>query len=214
MRSLLSQGYRIGTEYANERRFKTSYWQNGPTISETNASQVLAALEQFLAEHTDEYVGLIGVAPQARRRVVETLIQQPGNRQIQQSTAAYNQTPQATVSSQGSAMNTGLSPDVVEQVRSLFHQGYRISLEHANERRFKTSSWKSAAPVSATNVSQAITELEAALTQHHGEYVRLIGIAPNAKRRVMETIIQKPNSKSKGFAPTKATTIAVARAVS
>ncbi|MEM1172856.1 MAG: ribulose bisphosphate carboxylase small subunit [Cyanobacteria bacterium P01_H01_bin.35] len=203
--SLVYQGCKIGTEYANERRFKTSSWQNGPTISETNASRVLAALEQFLAEHSGEYVRLIGVDPSVRRRVAEILIQQPGDRPIQQSVAA-SPSYQAPVSSQGTATNTGLSQDVVEQVRSLFNQGYRISLEHANERRFKTSSWMSGAPISATNVSQAIAELEQALAEYSGEYVRLIGVDTNAKRRVLETVIQQPNgNKAQGFAAIKAT---------
>jgi carbon dioxide concentrating mechanism protein CcmM len=203
VRSLVSQGYKIGTEYANERRFKTSSWQNGPTISQTSASQVLSALEQFLAEHTGEYVRLIGVDPKVKRRVVETLIQQPNDRPIQQSSATVSPTSQPTVSSKGGAIATGLSQEVVGQVRSLLNQGYRISLEHANERRFKTSSWKSAAPISATTPTGAIAELEQALAEHSGEYVRLIGIDPNAKRRVMETLIQQPNGKGKGFAPTK-----------
>jgi carbon dioxide concentrating mechanism protein CcmM len=31
------------------------------------------------------------------------------------------------------------------------------------------------------------------MAEHAGEYVRLIGIDPKAKRRVLETIIQQPN---------------------
>ena len=206
--SLMSQGCKIGTEYANERRFKTSSWQNGPTISETNPTQVLAALEQFLAEHNGEYVRLIGVDPKAKRRVAEILIQQPGDRPIQESiSTAPSIAPsyQAPVSRQVTGTNAGLSQEVVDQVRSLFNQGYRISLEHANERRFKTSSWMSGAPISATNPSQAIAELEQALAEYSGEYVRLIGVDTNAKRRVLETVIQQPNGKGQGFTSLKAT---------
>ncbi|MDJ0518162.1 MAG: ribulose bisphosphate carboxylase small subunit [Trichodesmium sp. MO_231.B1] len=196
--SLMSQGCKIGTEYANERRFKTSSWQNGPTM------QGWADIEQFLAEHSGEYVRLIGVDPGVRRRVAEVLIQKPGDRSIQQSVST-SRSYQAPVSNQNGAVQTGLSQEVVDQVRSLFNQGYRISLEHANERRFKTSSWMSGAPISATNPSQAIAELEQALAEYSGEYVRLIGVDTNAKRRVMETVIQQPNGKGQGFAPVKAT---------
>ncbi|MGF1538203.1 MAG: ribulose bisphosphate carboxylase small subunit, partial [Elainellaceae cyanobacterium] len=35
-------------------------------------------------------------------------------------------------------------------------------------------------------------ELEGCMAEHAGEYVRLIGIDPQAKRRVLETIIQRP----------------------
>ncbi|WP_367267634.1 ribulose bisphosphate carboxylase small subunit [Okeania sp. SIO2C9] len=198
--SLLSQGYKISTEYANERRFKTSSWQNGPTISETSASQVLPAIEQFLAEHSSEYVRLIGVDPVARRRVVETLVQQPGDRPIKQS-AVTSFTAKTPANSQGSAVNTGLSQDVLAQVGSLFNQGHRIGIEHANARRFKTSSWQSA-PISAQTTAQAIEELEAALAQYSGEYVRLIGVDPAAKRRVLEVLIQEPNGKRQGVATT------------
>ncbi|MGB3508483.1 MAG: ribulose bisphosphate carboxylase small subunit [Microcoleaceae cyanobacterium] len=203
--SLLSQGYKISTEYANERRFKTSSWQNGPTISQTSTSQVLPALEQFLAEHTGEYVRLIGVDPKAKRRVVETLVQQPGDRPItnKQSDAASH-TAQAPAYNHGSALNTGLSQAVLAQVGSLFNQGYRISIEHANARRFKTGSWQSA-PISANTTAQAIDELEVALAKYRGEYVRLIGVDPAAKRRVLEVLIQEPNGKRQGFA-TQATT--------
>ena len=210
--SLMSQGYKIGTEYANERRFKTSSWQNGPTISETYPTKVLAALEEFLAEHSGEYVRLIGIDPKVKRRVVETLIQQPGDRPIQQSVST-SPGYQAPVSSQGATINTGLSQEVVDQVRSLFNQGYRISLEHANERRFKTSSWMSGAPISATNPSQAIAELKQALAEYSGEYVRLIGVDTKAKRRVMEIVIQQPNGKAQGFAAVQATSNGVANGI-
>ena len=201
--SLLSQGYKIGTEYANKRRFKTSSWQNGPTISETNSAQVLAALEQFLAEHSGEYVRLIGIDSKVKRRVAEIIIQRSGDSPIQKSvsTSPSYQAPVSTYA----GINTGLSQEVVEQVRSLFNQGYRISLEHANERRFRTSSWISCAPISATNHSQAIAELEQVLAEYNGEYVRLIGIDTQAKRRVMESLIQQPNGKGERSASLKAT---------
>jgi carbon dioxide concentrating mechanism protein CcmM len=37
-----------------------------------------------------------------------------------------------------------------------------------------------------------VAALEACLAEHSGEYVRMIGIDPQAKRRVAETIIQRP----------------------
>ena len=43
--------------------------------------------------------------------------------------------------------------------------------------------------------SDAISTLEACLSEYSGEYVRLVGIDPKAKRRVVETIIQRPNGK-------------------
>jgi carbon dioxide concentrating mechanism protein CcmM len=37
-----------------------------------------------------------------------------------------------------------------------------------------------------------VAALEACLEEHRGEYVRLLGIDPKAKRRVLEQIIQTP----------------------
>jgi carbon dioxide concentrating mechanism protein CcmM len=77
VRQLLNQGCRIGTEYADERRYRTSSWKSGPSIQSNSESEVLASLKAIVAEHEGEYVRLIGVDPKAKRRVSEVLIQQP-----------------------------------------------------------------------------------------------------------------------------------------
>ncbi len=87
-----------------------------------------------------------------------------------------------------------LSSDTQQQVRQILAQGYRIGAEYADKRRFSTQSWHSCAPIQATEATDAIAALEECLAEHSGEYVRLIGIDPKAKRRVVETILQRPNS--------------------
>ncbi|MCL1471476.1 ribulose bisphosphate carboxylase small subunit [Argonema antarcticum] len=87
-----------------------------------------------------------------------------------------------------------LSAETQEQVRQLLAKGYKIGMEHANERRFRTQSWQSCSPIETSEVSDAIAALESCLNEHTGEYVRLIGIDPKVKRRIVETIIQKPKS--------------------
>ena len=57
---------------------------------------------------------------------------------------------------------------------------------------FKTKSWQSCSPVESGHELDVISALEVCLAEHEGEYVRIIGIDPNAKRRVSETIIQRP----------------------
>lgn len=89
-----------------------------------------------------------------------------------------------------------LSSGIQEQVRQLIDQGYSIGIEHADQRRFRTSSWHSCAPIQNQGQSEAIAALETCLAEHPDEYVRLIGIDPKAKRRVVETIIQKPKDKA------------------
>jgi carbon dioxide concentrating mechanism protein CcmM len=85
-----------------------------------------------------------------------------------------------------------LSTEVVDQLKQLLAGGYKISVEHVDQRRFRTGSWTSTGPIEATSERQAIAALEATLAEYPGEYVRLIGIDPKAKRRVLETIIQRP----------------------
>jgi carbon dioxide concentrating mechanism protein CcmM len=195
VRSLLSQGYRIGTEHADERRFRTSSWKSGTPIAANRESEVLAALSEALAEHEGEYVRLIGIDPKAKRRVLETIIQQPGGPVASQSHASFAPAGRSEAQNNGSyssASSQGLSRDVVDQVRSLLAQGSRIGWEYADERRFRTSSWKSGTTISGNRESEVVAALSEALAEHAGEYVRLIGIDPKAKRRVLEKIIQQP----------------------
>jgi carbon dioxide concentrating mechanism protein CcmM len=201
VRSLLQQGYRISTEHADKRRFKTSSWLSCAPIDGTREGEVFAQLEACLAEHAGEYVRLIGIDPAAKRRVSETVIQEPTGAPSASSTSTQSVSSASNGASSGKSYATqngavksptGLSADMVGQVRSLLQQGYRISTEHANKRRFKTSSWLSCAPIEGTREAEVLSQLEACLADHAGEYVRLIGIDPGAKRRVLETIVQDP----------------------
>jgi carbon dioxide concentrating mechanism protein CcmM len=126
VRSLLAQGYRIGTEYADERRFKTSSWRSGAPIQGQQVQAVLAELEAVVADHPGEYVRIIGIDPQVKRRVLELTIQRPNDRP-QKFTAAAAAAPSVSpgVSSGASA---ALSQDISSQVRSLLAQGYRVAL--------------------------------------------------------------------------------------
>ena len=86
------------------------------------------------------------------------------------------------------------SSEVVDHVRQLLAQGYRIGTEHANKRQFQNGGWKTCSPINATSESAVLGELQACLSDHTGEYVRLIGIDPKAKKRVLEKIIQRPDA--------------------
>ncbi|MEM7758565.1 MAG: ribulose bisphosphate carboxylase small subunit, partial [Cyanobacteria bacterium P01_A01_bin.40] len=88
--------------------------------------------------------------------------------------------------------NMSLSSDIRTQVRSLLAQGCLISTEHANLRRFKTKSWLTGAKIESRNESQVVAELDSVLREYQGEYVRLIGVDPRAKRRVVEMVVQRP----------------------
>ncbi len=85
-----------------------------------------------------------------------------------------------------------LSSEVLEQVQQLLARGCKIGMEYADNRRFKTGSWQSCATIQTEQEKEVVASLEACLAEHGGEYVRLIGIDPKAKRRIVETIIQRP----------------------
>ncbi|MEQ9667005.1 ribulose bisphosphate carboxylase small subunit [Coleofasciculus sp. G2-EDA-02] len=94
---------------------------------------------------------------------------------------------------QPSEPTTPLDLGIQQQIRELLAQGYRLSLEYANERRFRTNAWKSDGTFQGDEASEVILTLAERLAEHNNEYVRLIGIDPKAKRRVLETVIQKPS---------------------
>jgi carbon dioxide concentrating mechanism protein CcmM len=187
VRQLLSQGHRIGAEHADERRLRSSAWQSCAPIDSRSEQEALQALANCIAQYPDEYVRLVGVDSKAKKRVMEVLIHRPGMADAPQSgyTAPSQANPKPAHASK-------LSADIVQQVRQLLASGYRIGTEHADERRFKTSSWHSCAPITATQEAAVLTALEACLEEHRGEYVRLLGIDTQNKRRVYEGIIQRP----------------------
>ncbi|NJN03142.1 MAG: AAA family ATPase [Leptolyngbyaceae cyanobacterium RM1_1_2] len=90
------------------------------------------------------------------------------------------------------AATATLSSEAASQVHHLLQQGYRIGLEHVDQRRFRTNSWQSCAIAPTNHPAASIAAIEQCLTEHSNDYVRLIGIDANNKRRVLETIIQRP----------------------
>ncbi len=207
VRQLLAQGYRIGLEYADERRFRTSSWKSATSIQSDREAEVMDTIGETLAEHEGEYVRLIGVDTKAKRRVCEEIIQRPGDKNGASASAAT--APRASYSSNSAsrtnysstpASSQGSNSDLSQKVRQLIAQGYGIGLEYADERRFRTSSWKSATSIQSNRESEVINTIQATLEEHEGEYVRLIAIDTKAKRRVSEEIIQRPDSKRQAIA--------------
>jgi carbon dioxide concentrating mechanism protein CcmM len=184
IRSLLSQGFKIGTEHADSRRFKTGSWQSCAPIESNRENEVIAALEHCLAEHQGEYVRLLGIDSKQKRRVLEAIIQRPGLGTSPSSPNSLNPSP--------SKVSSGLPSEVVGQIRALLSQGLRVAAEHADKRRFKTGSWQSCGSIDSQREAEVIAAIETCLADHSDEYVRLLGIDTNAKRRVVETIIHRP----------------------
>ncbi|MBD2233804.1 ribulose bisphosphate carboxylase small subunit [Phormidium tenue] len=88
--------------------------------------------------------------------------------------------------------HSSLPPEVRDQVNHILAQGYRLALEHVNQRRFQTNAWQSGPTISAQDAATASAVVARCLSDHAQDYVRLIGIDPKTKQRVMEQIIQRP----------------------
>lgn len=200
VRSLLSQGYKIGLEYADKRRFKTSSWLSAGFIDGSREEHVSQSLEASLRNLQGEYVRLIGVDPAAKRRVLEMIIQRPED--------TPGEPARTTTAVHAGHSNGNGNSDLSVQVRSLLAQGLKIATEHADKRRFKTSSWQSCAPIESNRESEVITALEDCLREHSGEYVRLLGIDAKAKKRVLETVIQRPDGSVASNGNGKTATVA------
>jgi carbon dioxide concentrating mechanism protein CcmM len=208
VRSLLAQGLKIATEHADKRRFKTSSWLTGPAIETKSEAGIIRDIEAIVTENSDEYVRLIGIDPQAKKRVVEMIIHRPGSAPASNGSGKAS-SYSAPASNGASYSSSGsLSGETIAQIRSLLAQGYKIGTEHADKRRFKTSSWQSCAPIESNRESEVITALEDCLREHSGEYVRLLGIDAKAKKRVLETVIQRPDGSVSSNGSSKTATVA------
>ncbi|WP_066376573.1 MULTISPECIES: ribulose bisphosphate carboxylase small subunit [unclassified Anabaena] len=203
VRYLLDQGYKIGTEHVDQRRFRTGAWTSCQPIEARSVGEAVAALESCLTDHSGEYVRLFGIDPKGKRRVLETIIQRPDGvvggatgfkAPASQTNGSYNNGNGASYSSNGSGSGK-LSAETVQQISQLLASGYKIGTEHVDERRFRTGSWNSCKPIEATSTNAVVSALEECMDSHQGEYVRLIGIDTKAKRRVLESIIQRPNGQ-------------------
>lgn len=192
VRQLLSQGYRIGTEHADARRYRSNVWQTCSPIQSTREGDVLTALEGCLAEHAGEYVRLFGIDPVAKSRIAPTTIQRPDGKAMEVKTRSVPLASQPS-SAAGGHSSSQASGDLGQQVRNWLSQGYRIGLEHADARRFRSNVWQSCSPVQSSSEREVMAALQACMQEHQGEYVRMFGIDPVAKRRISPVTIQRPD---------------------
>jgi len=195
IRQLLASGYKIGTEYVDERRFRTGSWNSCEPIQSTSTQAVISALEECIESHKGDYVRLIGIDTKAKRRVLEAIIQRPNGLVASAgSTKSFTSTNAATATATATATvtSTRLSAETVDQLRQLLSSGAKIAVEHVDQRRFRTGTWTVAGQIQTTSEREAIATLEGYVSEYPSEYVRLVGTDPKAKRRVLEAIIQRP----------------------
>ncbi|MGD1900196.1 MAG: ribulose bisphosphate carboxylase small subunit [Phormidesmis sp.] len=88
-----------------------------------------------------------------------------------------------------------LSSEIVQQVRQHLSAGYRIGMEHADKRRYRSGVWETCTPIKDTREQAVFEALERCLAEHEGEYVRMFGIDPKVKQRVGMVTVQRPGDK-------------------
>jgi carbon dioxide concentrating mechanism protein CcmM len=84
------------------------------------------------------------------------------------------------------------------QIRQVVNRGGRISVEYANKRQFQNGGWQTGGFLSGSNEGSIMSALNQFISDHAGEYVRVVGVDPVAKKRLMETIVQRPNGQPGG----------------
>ncbi|MEO1590050.1 MAG: ribulose bisphosphate carboxylase small subunit [Cyanobacteria bacterium J06632_22] len=199
VRQFLNQGYRIGAEHADQRRYRSGVWQTCPPVQSSSEREVLGALDACLAEHEGEYVRIFGIDPVAKRRVGGVTVQRgdgkPANVSSKATATSGSASRPMATAGYGDASVGDLGADLISQVRSLIRQGYSIGTEHADSRRYRSGVWQTCSPIKASREGEAMAALQTCLAEHQGEYVRMFGIDPVAKRRVGGMTIQRGDGK-------------------
>lgn len=109
---------------------------------------------------------------------------------------AQPKTPQQPSNAPSPPISTSaFNPLALQTLEQLLEQGYRVAIEVVDERRFRTNSWQSYAVVQGQNEPDAVVALETCLQEHEQDYIRLVAINPKDRRRLSETIVQRPKSK-------------------
>ncbi len=202
--NLLSQGYQVGTEHANKRRFQTSSWTSCASFNSHNEGEVLKHLESCLQDHQGEYVRLIGIDTNAKRRVLETIIQRPTDHpgQFEVTTIGQKVSSPSSSPAVSHAATTSASSDLAATIRQLLNQGCKVAIERADKRRFQTSSWTSCAAIDSQSESAILAAISDCIANHPNDYIRAIGIDTHAKRRVSEQIVHRPGQSTSASSST------------
>jgi carbon dioxide concentrating mechanism protein CcmM len=190
IRSLAAQGCTFTAEHANKRRFKTKSWLSAGFVEGHSAEQIIANINNLVAQFPGEYVQVIAVDPNSSSRAAELIVQRPGE------TASLSTTGASNSRRSGAVLNTAAGGNVASQIAALAAQGCTFTAEHANTRRFKTQSWLGAGFVEGHSANQILANIQAIAAQFPNEYVQLIAVDPNTKTRAAEIIIQRPGNSA------------------
>jgi ribulose bisphosphate carboxylase small subunit len=107
--------------------------------------------------------------------------------QAEPSDHANGQSQQRTTSTQRQVIDSSAATEISQ----ILNRGQRVGIEYVDERRFRTGAWQIFGTYQG-NPQDAIAALETCLAEHHNDYIRLVGIEPSSRKRIAETIIQRP----------------------
>jgi ribulose bisphosphate carboxylase small subunit len=109
------------------------------------------------------------------------------------SNGSYSTQPQPPQPPQISQTNgAALSPDALHTLQEILDRGHRLGIEIVDPRRFRTNSWQCYNLIQPEHTAEARAALEACFAEHAQDYIRLVGIDPRDRRRVVETIVHRP----------------------
>ncbi|MCG9886878.1 MAG: ribulose bisphosphate carboxylase small subunit [Cyanobacteria bacterium] len=77
VRAIVSNGFRLGIEYADRRHFKMNSWQCYGIVDPYQEGAAIAQVERCLGENADGYVRLVAIDPDRRTRLRDTIISRP-----------------------------------------------------------------------------------------------------------------------------------------
>lgn len=83
-------------------------------------------------------------------------------------------------------------PSILSEIRSMTSQGLKLGIEYVDERRFRTGSWQCFGTFQTEG--EAIAALNACLTEHPNDYIRIVGIDKH-RTRIAETVVQRPHKR-------------------
>jgi ribulose bisphosphate carboxylase small subunit len=85
-----------------------------------------------------------------------------------------------------------LSQGALQTLQEILDRGHRLGIEIVDPRRFRTNSWQCYNLIQPEQTAEARAALEACFAEHGQDYIRLVGIDPHDRRRVVETIVHRP----------------------
>jgi ribulose bisphosphate carboxylase small subunit len=91
----------------------------------------------------------------------------------------------------GQPASTRLTPEMLTEVNQILARGDRLGIEWVDKRRFQANSWNCYHTIDQDGAAAAAS-LATCLDEHHGDYIRLVSIAAQDRRRLSETIVHRP----------------------